>query len=133
QRRPGIVNDFVTLCAAFMAAAASGAAAATLDFEGNAWEIVGDSARVEDFAGREGTLRLDNTKAFLASVAFHDAVIEFDVHHPADRAFLGVVFRAADFGNFEEFYLRPHRSDVPDSFQYTPVFDGSYGWQLYAG
>lgn len=127
------MNSKLNFLTGLLFAAASTVTAETLDFEGAAWEIVGDSARVENFAGREGTLRLDNSTAFLASVSYRDVVIEFDINHPPDRAFLGVAFRAEDFGNFEEFYIRPHRSDVPDSFQYTPVFNGSYGWQLYAG
>lgn len=123
----------LNLLAGLLVGVASTALADTLNFEGAAWEIVGKSARIEQFAGREGTLRLDNSTAFLTGVSYRDVVIEFDIHHPPDRAFLGVAFRARDFDNFEEFYIRPHRSDVPDSFQYTPVFDGSYGWQLYAG
>jgi hypothetical protein len=105
----------------------------TLEFGNATWHVVGDSARVEAFGGRTGVLRLDNSSVFLTNVSLRDVVIEFDINHPDDRAFLGVIFRAEDFLNFEEFYIRPHRSDVPDSFQYTPVFNGSYGWQLYAG
>jgi hypothetical protein len=106
---------------------------AFLEFSDETWHVVGDSARIEAFGGRAEALRLDNSTVFLTSVSLRDAVIEFDINHPDDRAFLGVIFRAQDFGNFEEFYIRPHRSEVPDSFQYTPVFHGSYGWQLYAG
>ena len=35
--------------------------------------------------------------------------------------------------NYEEFYVRSHQSGNPDACQYTPVFNGLAGWQLYHG
>lgn len=34
---------------------------------------------------------------------------------------------------FECFFVRPHQSGNPDATQYTPVFNGVFGWQLYHG
>ena len=50
-----------------------------------------------------------------------------------DRGFLGGVWRVRDEENFEWFYVRPHQSGNPDATQYTPVFNGCSGWQLYHG
>ena len=33
----------------------------------------------------------------------------------------------------EEIYLRPHKSNLPDALQYSAVFRGNSGWQLYHG
>jgi hypothetical protein len=33
----------------------------------------------------------------------------------------------------EHFYVRPHQSGNPDATQYTPIFNGQAGWQLYHG
>lgn len=38
-----------------------------------------------------------------------------------------------DINNFENFYVRPHQSGNPDATQYTPIFNGQAGWQLYHG
>jgi hypothetical protein len=35
--------------------------------------------------------------------------------------------------NYEDFYIRPHQAGNPDANQYTPVFHGLAGWQLYHG
>jgi hypothetical protein len=42
-------------------------------------------------------------------------------------------FRMVDDGNHEEFYLRPHKSGLPDAIQYAPVFQGQSAWQLHHG
>jgi hypothetical protein len=64
---------------------------------------------------------------------FMDGVIEFYLAFRFERGFMGVVWRAKDFKNYEEFYVRPHQSGNPDANQYTPVFYGVTGWQLYQG
>jgi len=33
--------------------------------------------------------------------------------------------------NFEEIYFRGHHSGHPDAYQYTPVYNGLSGWQIY--
>lgn len=122
------------ICAAILCTLCPPARAAEpLMFGGDAWTLKNGEASIEDFGGRSDALRLDNGAIFLDETAFQDGVIEFEVNHPADRAFIGVVFRATDFDNYEEFYIRPHLSETPDSFQYTPVYNDNYGWQLYAG
>lgn len=44
-----------------------------------------------------------------------------------------MAFRATDGDNYEHFYLRPFQSGRPDATQYTPVYHGVSGWQLYSG
>jgi hypothetical protein len=51
---------------------------------------------------------------------------------PEVQGFHGVAFRAASPADFEHFYVRPHQSGMPDATQYTPVFNGVTGWQIYA-
>jgi hypothetical protein len=43
------------------------------------------------------------------------------------------MFRITDAGNYENFYLRQHLSGKNDANQYTPVFNGVWGWQIYTG
>ena len=52
---------------------------------------------------------------------------------PQQRNFPGFVVRMQDPKNAELFYVRPHQSGNPDATQYTPVFNGQAGWQLYYG
>ena len=94
------------------------------------WRMAAKQSRVEQYLGRESLL-LDGA-AWLDSANFRDGTIEFDVAAPGVTAFHGVAFRAADDGNFELFYLRYHLSDKPDATQYTPVFNGIWGWQIYS-
>jgi hypothetical protein len=43
------------------------------------------------------------------------------------------MFRMANDGEHEEFYLRPHKSGLPDAIQYAPVYQGHSAWQLRHG
>jgi len=36
-------------------------------------------------------------------------------------------------GEYEEFYFRTHKSELPDAIQYVPSYQGVGGWQLYHG
>ena len=49
------------------------------------------------------------------------------------RGFAGIRFHGDGMGNTEEFYIRKHQSGNPDAMQYTPVYNGLAGWQLYYG
>jgi len=46
---------------------------------------------------------------------------------------MGAIWRMQDEDNYEEFYIRPHLSGMPDANQYNPVYNGVAGWQLYFG
>jgi hypothetical protein len=98
----------------------------------DAWEI--DAARHEftNYRGQDA-LYLENGTARLIGSSFKTGIIDYDVNFREGRKFIGVHFRIKDKRNYEEFYLRAHQSGNPDAMQYTPVFNGVAGWQLYYG
>jgi hypothetical protein len=87
---------------------------------------------VESYLGRP-SLYLEKGTASVSDVNFTDGWIEFDMAFSADRGFMGAIWRVQGTKDYEEFYLRPHQSGNPDASQYTPVFHGTEGWQLYHG
>jgi hypothetical protein len=95
-------------------------------FEGPGWKLQG---RVVDHLGRK-SLR---GSAILEDVDFENGVIEVDMAFDGRRCFAGIQLRLRPGGNFENFYIRPHKSNQPDALQYTPVFNGLSSWQLYSG
>lgn len=99
-------------------------------FDSGRWEL-GPASRVEEFLGRKAlTLSGD---AFLKEVEFENGVVEVDLACREGRVFPTIIFRRQDEANYEEFYVRPHKSGQPDALQYTPVFNGISAWQLYYG
>jgi hypothetical protein len=63
-----------------------------------------------------------------------DGVIDTDVITSAKRGFFGFDIRIDKDGrNYEEIYLRQHKSGLPDAMQYTPVLNTGRNWQLYNG
>lgn len=96
------------------------------------WTIVDANAAPITYLGKPSLL-LDNGAALLRDTAFGDGTIDVDVAMHGHASFAGILFRAAAEDSFELVYLRPHRSRQPDALQYTPVFAGSEGWQLYSG
>lgn len=89
-------------------------------------------SRIEEYLGRE-SLYLKGGIATVDGARFTNGVIEFDIAFSGERGFMGGVWRVQDRDNYEEFYLRPHQSGNPDANQYTPIFNGVSGWQLYHG
>jgi hypothetical protein len=70
------------------------------------WQLRGDSARIETFDGRT-TFTAQSGFAFRRDVKLDST--------------------------FEDFYLRPHKSNAPDAMQYAPVYQQQSAWQLYHG
>lgn len=103
-----------------------------LSFESNRWKFLARESRIVEHLGRP-SLFLDGGLALLEDAEFLDGTLEFDLSFSGKRGFVGAVFRVQDPQNFEQFYLRPHQSGNPDANQYTPVFHGVAGWQLYHG
>jgi len=96
------------------------------------WDTTGANAINETYLGKESIfLKSGGITAKLAEML--DGIIEFDMSVPQQRGFPGIAFRLQDPKNFENFYVRPHQSGNPDANQYTPVFNGYAGWQLYYG
>jgi hypothetical protein len=95
------------------------------------WELKG-AARVESSGGRE-TLALESGFAYRRDVSLQDGTLDFDVQLTRRRSFVYVMFRMQDDREFEEIYLRPHKSGLPDALQYAPVWQGQSAWQLHHG
>ena len=103
-----------------------------ISFDDERWDISAADSRVEEFMGQQ-SLYLENGRAMLANADFKNGIIEYDIAFALERGFHAVRWRLQEGGNFEEFYLRPQQSGRPDANQYTPVFNGLAGWQLYFG
>jgi len=96
------------------------------------WEVTSENYKFETHLGKQ-SLFLPQGFAMLNEVVFHNGIIEFDMAFPEGRGFPGIGFRIQDDQNYEELYIRPHQSGNPDANQYTPIFNGLAGWQLYHG
>jgi len=101
-------------------------------FDSDRWEIEAEEWRFEEYLG-QSSLFLKGGVAVIKDSALRDGIIEFDIAFPEDRNFVGAIWRLQKGQNFEDFYMRPHQSGNPDANQYTPVFNGVSGWQLYQG
>lgn len=101
-------------------------------FDSGRWQWNAAEHRVEDHLGRK-SLYLKDGIATVPEARFTNGIIRFDVAFTRARGFMGGIWRVEDASNYEEFYLRPHQSGNPDANQYTPVFNGVSGWQLYHG
>lgn len=100
-------------------------------FDDPSWDLsraVG--ARVGPHNGRQ-SLYIERGTAILKGVTLADGVIEVDVSTPIPRAFAGVPFRIQSPEEYEEVYVRLHKSGSPDAVQYAPTFNGVTAWQLY--
>ena len=103
-----------------------------IPFDQDKWEAFRATMKPETYMGKEGIL-LDSGLIYTKNVNLTDGIIEVDMNFPQERYFPGVEFRMQDINNYESFYVRPHQSGNPDATQYTPVFNGQAGWQLYHG
>ena len=101
-------------------------------FDSEAWDMTNAKYSIQDYEGKKSLL-LQSGFLFIKDLEFLNGTIEVDINFSALRNFPGVGFRLHSPGNFEEFYIRPHQSGNPDANQYTPVFNGLAGWQLYHG
>jgi hypothetical protein len=95
------------------------------------WEVQGD-AKFETFMGRPA-LRMCNAEAVAKNVQFLDGTFEYDLAVSSRRNFPMVGLRRQGTGEYEEFYFRTHKTELPDAIQYVPAWQGVGGWQLYHG
>jgi hypothetical protein len=104
----------------------------TIPFTSDKWEFYASEHKIGNYFGKEGIFLKDGG-AIVKDSEFENGIIEFDITVTGERGFMGVIWRIQDEKNYEEFYIRPHQSGNPDANQYTPVFNGMSGWQLYYG
>jgi hypothetical protein len=96
------------------------------------WDTIQAKPVLETYLDRACIL-LNSGVIIAKNADLRDGTIEADISFPQKRGFPGILFRIQDLNNFENFYVRPHQSGNPDATQYTPVFNGQAGWQLYYG
>lgn len=109
------------------------AVAEVIPFDDERWQIYGEDSAVKLYEGKK-VLFVSEGGASLNDIDFQDGIIEVDILFPDDsRGFSGVTWRMQDDDSYEHFYIRPHLNNKDDSTQYTPVFRGDTGWQLYTG
>ena len=120
----------VLVLASLAGAGASGADALRLD-DGK-WDLQGRRIALATHDGRP-VIEVHNGYAFRRDVALQDGTIELDVQLTRRRSFVYLTFRMADDREYEEIYLRAHKSGLPDAVQYAPVYQGNSAWQLYHG
>lgn len=117
----------VLVCFAFNNST-SVAVAEIIPFDESHWNL--ENAKIVDHLDRTCLMGY----AQLNEVDFTNGIIEFDIAISGARSYPGIYFRMIDAGNYEHFYIRPHRVGLyPDALQYTPCFNGVGGWQLYNG
>ena len=104
--------------------------AQVIPFNDARWTFEGNSKIIENFQGKN-SVYIRNGIFYLKGEEFKNGIIEFDIFLTERVSFAGVVFRIQDLYNFEEIYFRGHHSGHPDAYQYTPVYNGLSGWQIY--
>lgn len=109
-------------------ALAAGGEGIPVEFDEEHWNFF--SARKAQYLGRDCLMGY----AVLKDVEFGDGVIEMDMALTGERTYAGFVFRIQGRGDYEHFYIRPHREGLyGDDLQYAPVTNGISSWQLYNG
>ncbi len=96
------------------------------------WDLQGE-AKPAEYLGRK-CLLLNGGAAVLKDFEMRDAVIDVDVATPAIRGFFGFDLRIdPEEADYEEIYLRQHKSGLSDAMQYTPVLHTGRNWQIFNG
>lgn len=127
--RMGREIGFLAVLAAV--AGAPACAQTSLPVDDGRWEVSGDAA-----PGRmdgQAVLNLRTAEVDRRGLTFSDGTVEFDMKVTSRRTFVGVKLRTTDGGTYEDIYVRPHKSGLPDAIQYDPTYRKSSGWQLYHG
>ena len=137
KRFQNIFIAFVVIACTASSLAAQGAAAQSTQTlavppDSPRWQLEGQ-AKPAEYQGRK-CLFLDGGAAILKDFEMRDGVLDVDVATPATRGFFGFDVRIdAEGKNYEEIYLRQHKSGLPDAMQYTPVLNTGRNWQIYNG
>lgn len=121
----------LTLIAALCLLHAMSLQAQVIPFTSDRWTIEAQGHIIDAYEGMQNAMLLQGGKAWINDLNFKNGIIEFDLYLSERRGFPGVMFRMQDDNNYEEFYIRPHLSGMPDAMQYTPVYGANSAWQLY--
>lgn len=100
-------------------------------FAPESWSVSGLHS-IGEYLGRKALFMNGDNEARLTRGRFKNMQIDFDIALPRGYCSAGVRFRKKDDDNHEQFYLRAHESGGQHAMQYTPVFNGMSGWQLYS-
>ncbi|MEJ8801318.1 family 16 glycoside hydrolase [Pontibacter sp. H249] len=111
--------------------AAALASEGEFSFNSGNWASDGEKVKVEKHLGQE-SLHLQRGHLLYKEAEMQDGILEVDVAPDPARGMAGIIFRHDGKNNYEEIYIRQGKSGQPDALQYTPVFNGSSSWQLYA-
>jgi hypothetical protein len=130
--RPTPITLVASLFSLLLVLPADVTRAAEIPFDSPRWAFRAAEWRLEEHLGRP-SLYLRDGFGWIDGLSLTDGTVEFDIAFTAERGFAGAAFRMQDTNDYENFYLRPHQSGQPDANQYTPVFHGVAGWQLYHG
>ena len=125
------MRTFVATTLLLCAAAASAQSAQPVPFDSAHWKPAGD-AKIETFMGRPA-LTMHRGGAVAEGVSFEDGTVELEMAVGTHRNFAIMALRRTGEGEYEEFYFRTHKSELPDAIQYCPAWQGVGGWQLFHG
>ena len=132
KRFQNIFMAFVVIACTASSLAAQATQSLSVPPDSPRWELQGQ-AKSAEYRGRK-CLFLDGGAAILKDFEMRDGVLDVDVATPATRGFFGFDVRIdAEGKNYEEIYLRQHKSGLPDAMQYTPVLNTGRNWQIYNG
>lgn len=96
------------------------------------WEI--RSEGIEKLGSGENTIyRFEHGYLDGTDSDFRNGIIEFELKPTHERAFFYIYFRKQSTTESEEMYIRTHKSNAPDTLQYSPLYQGKSAWQLYHG
>ncbi len=98
-----------------------------IPFDSDRWTIA--SGEVTEYLGKT----CFTGRASLNDIEFTNGIIEFDLAVTGERTYPGVYFRVRPGGEYEQFYIRPHRIWYDDVLQYAPAHKGASCWQLFHG
>jgi hypothetical protein len=115
-----------------LVACGSVAGADSLPITDGKWQLEGPGVAVGRHDGRD-VIEVQTGVAHRRDVSLQDGTIEFDVQLTRRRSFVYLLFRVSNGREHEEFYLRPHKSGLPDAAQYAPIYQGQSAWQLHHG
>ena len=130
--RTRLLGSSALVFAVLMASVAFGADVelAALPFDAEHWQL--GRARALEVDGRSAVAGT----AFATGIELGNGILEVDIKVPSKemRSYPGFIFRMKSPTDAERVYLRPHRAPLyDDAVQYSAVFNGIAGWQLYAG